>query len=68
MSIKEELLSKKVGMFHTPKTFREIEDWIDAHSAGEKAHLCTAAMMTWNYAMDYAASKIEAEKEKEGEE
>jgi hypothetical protein len=63
--IKEQLLSKKVEFFHTPETFSAIEDWIEAHASGEQAHLATAAMMAWNYALEFAAKMIEAEQGEE---
>lgn len=39
---------KPQGLFHTPKSFEEIHDWIDKHPAEMRASLYTAAGMTWN--------------------
>jgi len=40
---------EKQNLFATPKSFKEIEDWIELHPQEERAHLYTAAMMTWNF-------------------
>lgn len=37
-------------MFHTPKDWEELERWILLHSAEDRPHLFTAAMMAWNLA------------------
>lgn len=42
----------KQNLFATPKSFKEIEDWIELHSPEDRAHLYTAAMMTWNYLVE----------------
>lgn len=41
-----------IGMFHTPKDWRELEAWIEKHPAhdGTRAHVLTAACMAWNLA------------------
>ena len=36
-------------MFHTPEEWTYVTKWIDLHPPEERAHLWTAAMMTWNY-------------------
>jgi len=36
------------GMFRTPDDMGEIQDWIERHNSDDKAHLYTAAMMTFN--------------------
>ena len=41
---------KPIGLFHTPKNWDELMEWIHAHTAEEKAHLTTAAAMAWNLA------------------
>lgn len=41
---------KSLGLFHTPKDWEELMDWIHAHSKEEVAHLTTAAAMAWNLA------------------
>ena len=38
------------NMFHTPKTWNELEAWIQAHNSEDRIHLYTAAMMAWNLA------------------
>lgn len=41
---------KPIGLFHTPKDWPELQDWIERHSPEERAHLWTAACMAWNLA------------------
>ncbi len=36
------------GLFHTPESTKEIQDWIDLHSPAEQAHLYTVLGMTMN--------------------
>ena len=50
------------GMFHTPKDFDELFLWIDSHSREDRAHLYTAAMMSWNL-----AASITSAPDREGE-
>jgi hypothetical protein len=57
--VKKETKLQPVGLFRTPDSFKEIEEWIDGHSKEEKAHLYTAAIMTWNLAC--AINKKESE-------
>ncbi len=40
-----------IEMFATPKSWKEVERWIEAHAPEERAHLYTAALMTWNLAV-----------------
>ena len=35
-----------IGLFHTPKTLKELEDWVVAH---KDPHVTTAFGMTWNF-------------------
>jgi hypothetical protein len=36
--------------FHTPESYKEIENWIERHTnADERIHLYTASMMTYNW-------------------
>lgn len=37
-------------MFHTPKDWDELMDWINRHSPDERAHITVAAVMAWNLA------------------
>ncbi len=37
-------------LFHTPADWKELHDWIDAHSPEDRAHLTVAAVMAWNLA------------------
>ena len=39
-----------VPVFHTPENTDELVGWINRHSPEDRAHLMTAAMMTWNLA------------------
>ena len=39
----------KQNLFATPKSFKEVEDWIELHPPEDRPHLYTAAMMTWNF-------------------
>lgn len=39
-----------IGMIHTPESWKQLEDWIEAHEPSERAHLWTAAGMAWNLA------------------
>jgi hypothetical protein len=38
------------SFFHTPKSWDEIERWIEAHPKQDRIHLYTAAVMAWNLA------------------
>jgi hypothetical protein len=50
---------KEIGLFATPKSWDELQAWIEGHSPEERAHLYTAACMAWNL-----ASSIMNEKDK----
>ena len=39
-----------INLFHTPKDWDELMEWILAHNAKDQAHLVTAAAMAWNLA------------------
>jgi len=43
----------KMALFHTPNTVEEIQNWIEGHSAEEKAHLYVVMGMTWNFLADF---------------
>ena len=46
----KEMKIKPVDMFATPNSWKEVEEWIERHMPEERAHLYTAAIMTWNLA------------------
>ena len=50
-----------VDLFHTPKSWDELHEWIALHSAEDRPHLITAAMMAWNLAHYSVARKAESE-------
>lgn len=39
-----------IGMFHTPKSWDELLEWINAHNASDRAHIMVAACMAFNLA------------------
>lgn len=41
---------QEVGLFHTPKTWEELQDWLEGLNGSEKAMATTAAVMAWNLA------------------
>jgi len=41
---------KPEEMFHTPKDWEELMDWIMRHNPDDRAHLTTVAVMAWNLA------------------
>ena len=43
------------NLFHTPENLDELMRWIERHSPEDRAHLMTAAMMTWNLAAKLTA-------------
>jgi hypothetical protein len=43
------------NLFHTPENLDELMCWIERHSPEDRAHLYTAAMMTWNLAAKLTA-------------
>jgi len=42
-----------VELFHTPKSWNELMDWIEAYPSDDRPHLITAAMMGWNLACKF---------------
>lgn len=54
------LESGKCGLFHTPKDFNYIQNWIERHNGAEKAHLYTLQGMILNLIID----KLESEESK----
>lgn len=45
---------KPIGIFHTPRDWDELMDWINGHHSDERAHLIVASGMTWNLACKLA--------------
>ena len=41
-----------IGIINTPESWDQLEDWIEAHSPEDRAHLWTAAGMAWNLAAE----------------
>ena len=46
------------NLFHTPENLDELMRWIERHSPEDRAHLMTAAMMTWNLASKLTAPEV----------
>jgi len=41
---------KRVGLVHTPKTWKEVEDWVEALPIGETRGMAHVALyMAWNF-------------------
>ena len=45
---------KKVELFYTPTSMKDLEDRLESFSGGEKSVAWLAAMMAWNLACDIA--------------
>ena len=41
---------EEIGMFHTPKDWVELQEWINGLHGSEKAMATIAACMAWNLA------------------
>ena len=39
----------KMGLFATPESVKEIEDWIELHPKEERMAMYTVMGMTWNF-------------------
>lgn len=53
-------MSKKpMGLFHTPKDWNELIDWINRHSKDTRPSLMTAAVQGWNMALTPEEEKKE---------
>jgi chromosome segregation ATPase len=50
---------KKVDLFYTPTSMKDLEDRLQSFSGGEKAVAWLAAMMAWNLACDIANNEQE---------
>jgi hypothetical protein len=51
---------KPLDMFHTPSSWKELQDWIDGHAGPERAVATVAAVMAWNLAATITNQKEEA--------
>lgn len=49
MSEKTQIRIHKAGLFHTPSSMEEIDNWIERHAPEERIHLYTAAYMMYNW-------------------
>lgn len=49
---------KPIELFHTPQDWAYIEAWIERHPPADRAHLWTAAGMTWNLATTLAKTQL----------
>lgn len=50
---------KPIGLFRTPEDWSYIEAWIERHPAEDRAHLWTAAGMTWNLATSIPKTPVD---------
>lgn len=51
----------EIGLFHTPENWDEVMHWINQHNPEDRAHLVTAAAMTWNLAAKLTDTQKEPE-------
>ena len=54
-----------VELFHTPKDWDELMDWIKLHNPEDRPHLITAAMMAWNLACKFTNAPTKSRLKKE---
>ena len=50
---------KKVELFYTPTSMKDLEDRLESFSGSEKSVAWLAAMMAWNLACDIANNEQE---------
>ena len=50
---------KKVDLFYTPTSMKDLEDRLESFSGSEKSIAWLAAMMAWNLACDIANNEQE---------
>ncbi len=50
---------KAEEMFHTPKDWDELMDWIERHNPEIRPRLITAALMAWNLAAKFTNAEEE---------
>lgn len=43
---------KPIALFHTPKDWNELQDWINLHHKTDQPHIMAAAGMAWNLAAE----------------
>ena len=48
------MLLEPIDMFATPESMTKLNEWIGLHAPEERAHLYTAAFMSWNLAAKLA--------------
>jgi hypothetical protein len=48
---------EKLNLFHTPLSWKELQDWVDLHAREDRVHLITAAAMGWNLACELSQSE-----------
>ena len=56
------------NMFHTPDSWKEVVDWIEAHPREDRIHLYTAAVMAWNLAAKITNEETEVANSWDGHE
>ncbi len=52
---------EKLNFFHTPYSWKELQDWVDLHASEDRAHLLTAAGMAWNLACELSQQSEQKE-------
>ena len=52
---------QEIGLFHTPKDWDELMEWIERHDSASRAHVMTAAAMAWNMAARFTNPGEETE-------
>jgi hypothetical protein len=58
----------EIGLFRTPEDWDEVMHWINLHNPKDRAHLVTAAAMSWNLAAKLTNPQKETEEEAMAEE
>jgi len=51
----------EIGLFRTPEDWDEVMHWINLHNPEDRAHLVTAAAMSWNLAAKLTNPQKETE-------
>lgn len=51
----------EIGLFRTPEDWDEVMHWINQHNPEDRAHLVTAAAMSWNLAAKLTNPQKETE-------
>lgn len=58
MTTEQKIRASKSEMFHTPKNWDALADWIESHPPTDRAQLWTVAGMAWNLALESAAERV----------